>query len=206
MCRKSSSKRAVKERLQTCRKSGSKRAVKAALFTGSNKERCSSAKDHQLVTSVSQERKSKVALHFTTVRSGAEERTFSRARVDVLNFRLCSYHVSTYIADGNRQKSHKKMTFSVQAGTFLCFQAGRSSAMRSSASDPTVDFLAWVSIPFRAPCCRRAAKLVKDTTVIYYGLISYFSYFRLKVRNLVAFENHARITVYVAPSSLYENL
>ena len=33
-----------------------------------------------------------------------------------------------------------------------------------------------------------------------------FSYFRLKVRNLVAYENHARITVYVTLSSLYENL
>ena len=32
------------------------------------------------------------------------------------------------------------------------------------------------------------------------------SYFRLKVRNLVAYENHARITVYATPSSLYENL
>ena len=37
-------------------------------------------------------------------------------------------------------------------------------------------------------------------------LISYFSYFWLKVRNLAAYENHARVTVYVTPSSLYENL
>ena len=36
-------------------------------------------------------------------------------------------------------------------------------------------------------------------------LILYFSYFRLKVRNLVAYENHARITVYATPSSLYES-
>ena len=45
-----------------------------------------------------------------------------------------------YIAEGNRQKSEKYMTFLVQAGTFLCFQAGRSSATRSSASDLTVVF------------------------------------------------------------------
>ena len=36
--------------------------------------------------------------------------------------------LTTYIADGNRPKSHKNMTFLVHAGTFLCFQAGRSSA------------------------------------------------------------------------------
>ena len=34
--------------------------------------------------------------------------------------------------------------------------------------------------------------------------ISYFSYFRLKVRNLVADENHARRTVYATPSLLYK--
>ena len=34
------------------------------------------------------------------------------------------------------------------------------------------------------------------------GLISYFSYFQLKVRNLVAYKNHARITVHVTLSSL----
>ena len=33
------------------------------------------------------------ALWYRTVRPGAEERTFSRARLDVLNFRLRSYHV-----------------------------------------------------------------------------------------------------------------
>ena len=32
------------------------------------------------------------------------------------------------------------------------------------------------------------------------------SYFRLKVRNLEAHKNHARITVYATPSLLYENL
>ena len=37
-------------------------------------------------------------------------------------------------------------------------------------------------------------------------LISYFSYFQLKERNLVAYENHVRITVYATPSSLYEIL
>ena len=75
-------------------------------------------------------------LKCSTVRSGAEERSFSRARLDVFIFRLRSYHVlNHYIAEGNRQKSEKYMTFLVQAGTFLCFQAGRSSATCSSASD-----------------------------------------------------------------------
>ena len=45
---------------------------------------------------------------------------------------------TTYIAESNRPKSQKHMMFLVQAGTFLCFQAGRSSATRSSASDLTV--------------------------------------------------------------------
>ena len=38
--------------------------------------------------------------------------------------------LTTYIADSNRPRSHKNMTFLVQAGTFLCFQAGRSSTTR----------------------------------------------------------------------------
>ena len=46
--------------------------------------------------------------------------------------------LTMYIAEGNRPKSQKHMMFLVQAGTFLCFQAGRSSATRSSASDLTV--------------------------------------------------------------------
>ena len=46
--------------------------------------------------------------------------------------------LTTYIAEGNRPKSHKHMMFLVQASTFLCFQARRSSATRSSASDLTV--------------------------------------------------------------------
>ena len=37
-------------------------------------------------------------------------------------------------------------------------------------------------------------------------LISYFSYFQLKERDLVAYENHVRITVFATPSSLYEIL
>ena len=37
-------------------------------------------------------------------------------------------------------------------------------------------------------------------------LISHCSYFRLKVRNLGANENHARKTACATPSSLYENL
>ena len=37
-------------------------------------------------------------------------------------------------------------------------------------------------------------------------LISYISYFWLKVRNLVAYENHARIQVHDTQPSLYKNL
>ena len=37
-------------------------------------------------------------------------------------------------------------------------------------------------------------------------LISYISYFWLKVRNLVAHETRARIPVCVMPPSLYKNL
>ena len=36
-------------------------------------------------------------------------------------------------------------------------------------------------------------------------LISYISYFWRKVRNLVAYENHTRIKVYLTSPSLYEN-
>ena len=36
-------------------------------------------------------------------------------------------------------------------------------------------------------------------------LISYISYFWRKVRNLVAYENHTRIQVYLTSPSLYEN-
>ena len=36
-------------------------------------------------------------------------------------------------------------------------------------------------------------------------LISYISYFSRKVRNLVAYENHTRMHVYLTPPSLYEN-
>ena len=84
------------------------------------------------------------AITTCTVRSGAEERTFSGFRLDVLIFRLRSSHVlniylvTRYIADVKRPKSHKNITFLVQAVTFLYFQAGRSSASRSSASDLTV--------------------------------------------------------------------
>ena len=62
--------------------------------------------------------------------AGVKTRTFSGARLNVLTFRLRSYHVlkTTYIANDNWSKSHKHMTFLVQAGTVLCFQAGRSSA------------------------------------------------------------------------------
>ena len=44
-----------------------------------------------------------------------------------------------YSADGNLPKAHQHMPFLVYPGTFLCFQARRFSATRSSASDLTVD-------------------------------------------------------------------
>ena len=37
-------------------------------------------------------------------------------------------------------------------------------------------------------------------------LISFISYFWLRVRNLQAYENHARIPMFVTPSLLYENV
>ena len=74
-----------------------------------------------------------------TVRSGAEERRFWGARLDVLIFRLRSYHVLiSYSAEWSGPKFHKTLAFLGQAGTFLPFQAGRSSAKRSSTSNLTV--------------------------------------------------------------------
>ena len=74
-----------------------------------------------------------------TVRSGAEERTFWGARLDVLIFRLRSYHVLiSYSAESNGPKFFKTLMFLGQAGMFLSFQARRSSATRSSTSDLTV--------------------------------------------------------------------
>ena len=59
-----------------------------------------------------------------TVRSGAEERTFGGARLDVLIFRLRSYHVLiSYSAECNGPKFYKTMMFLGQAGMFLSFQA-----------------------------------------------------------------------------------
>ena len=73
-----------------------------------------------------------------TVRSGAEERTFWGARLDVLIFRLRSYHVLiSYSAECNGPKFYKTLKFLGQAGTFLSFQAWHSSATRSSTSDVT---------------------------------------------------------------------
>ena len=75
----------------------------------------------------------------TTVRSGAEERRFWAARLDVLTFRLRSYHVLiSYSAECSGQKFYKTLMFLGQAGTFLSFQARRSSAKRSSTYDLTV--------------------------------------------------------------------
>ena len=75
----------------------------------------------------------------TTVRSGAEERRFWGAWLDVLIFRLRSYHVLiSYSAECIGPKFHKTLMFLDQAGMFLSFQARRSSAKRSSTSDLTV--------------------------------------------------------------------
>ena len=38
-----------------------------------------------------------------------------------------------------------------------------------------------------------------------FDLVSFIPYFWLKVRNLVAYENHARIQVYVTQPTLFEN-
>ena len=74
-----------------------------------------------------------------TVRSGAEERTFWGARLDVLIFRLRSYHVIiSCSAECTGPKFHKTLMFLGQAGMFLSVQARRSSATRSSTSDLTV--------------------------------------------------------------------
>ena len=76
---------------------------------------------------------------YATVRSGAEERSFSGAGYMFLSsgYVLTTF-LTTYFAEGNRPKFQKHMMSLVQAGTFLCFQDRRSSATRSSASDLTV--------------------------------------------------------------------
>ena len=82
-----------------------------------------------------------------TVRSGAEERTFWGARLDVLIFRLRSYCVViSYTTDFNGPKIRKTLMFLGQAGTFLSFQARRSSATRSSTSDLTVHELSCLCV------------------------------------------------------------
>ena len=82
-----------------------------------------------------------------TVRSGAEERTFWGARLDVLIFRLRSYHVLiTYGAECNGPKFYKTPMFLGQSGMFLSFQARRSSATRSSTSD--ISLYCWLYLLF----------------------------------------------------------
>ena len=55
-----------------------------------------------------------------TVRSGAKERKFWGARLDVLIFKLRSYHVLiSYSAECIGPKFHKTLMFSGQAGMFL---------------------------------------------------------------------------------------
>ena len=71
------------------------------------------------------------------VRSCAKERMCSGARLDVLIFRLRSYCVLIYTADFNGPKIRRTLMFLGQAGTFLSFQARRSSATHSSTSDLT---------------------------------------------------------------------
>ena len=79
-----------------------------------------------------------------TVRSGAEERMFWGARLDVLIFRLHSYHILImYSAECDGPKFCKTLMFLGQAGMFLSFQAKRSSATRSSTSDLTVVIVWW---------------------------------------------------------------
>ena len=74
-----------------------------------------------------------------TVRSDAEERTFSGARLGVLIFRLRSYRVLIFsTADFNGHNIRETLMFLGQAGMFLSFQDRRSSATRSSTSDLTV--------------------------------------------------------------------
>ena len=59
----------------------------------------------------------------STVRSGAEERTFWGARLDVLIFRLRSYRVLIiYTADFNGHNIRETLMFLGQAGMFLSFQ------------------------------------------------------------------------------------
>ena len=69
--------------------------------------------------------------HYATVRSGAEERTFWGARLDVLIFRQRSYRgLIFYTADFNEYNIRETLMFLGQAGMFLSFQARRSSATR----------------------------------------------------------------------------
>ena len=76
---------------------------------------------------------SKICMNTAAVRSGAEERRFSGARLDVLIVKLRSCHVPiSYSAECSGPKFHKTLMFLGQAGTFLSFEARRSSAKRSS--------------------------------------------------------------------------
>ena len=61
-----------------------------------------------------------------------------QARCSYLQAAFLPRSLTSYIADVSRPKSHKNIMFLVQAWTFLGFQAGRSSATRSSAYDLTV--------------------------------------------------------------------
>ena len=57
--------------------------------------------------------------------------------------------------------------------------------------------------------CRRVVIVLCHTVIaqnFVHDLISYISYFLQSVRNLVSYENHTRIQVYLTPPLLYENL
>ena len=95
--------------------------------------------EYQLCWDFDEDVRIQVEMSCNTVRSGAEERRFWGARLDVLIFRLRSYHVLIlYSAECSGPKFHKTLMFLGQAGTFLSFQARRSTAKRSSTSDLTV--------------------------------------------------------------------
>ena len=94
-----------------------------------------------------------------TVRSGAEERRFWGSRLDVLIFKLRSYHVLiSYSAECSGPRFYKKLMFLGQAWTFLSFQARRSSATRSSTSDLTVS--PWAKTKKSEATFRRSALLL----------------------------------------------
>ena len=75
-------------------------------------------------------------------------------------FLSCSYLILCRL---KWAKVLQKMTFLVQAGMFLCFQAGRSSVRRSSASDLTVSHIAYLeSLELHDECVLDSLQLCGD--------------------------------------------